>query len=86
MKKSLEGGPCKHLAPACEIPGDVRSVYFAVKEKCTRVTVLTFGLALSDYFRKDKFLKETDPQIIYTSLKMEASTLEEMGNTKNATP
>ena len=79
LEKSLEGGPCKHLAPACEIPGDVRSIYFAVKDKCTRVTVLTFGLALSDFFRKDKHLKESDPQIIYTSLKQEASTLEEMG-------
>jgi hypothetical protein len=79
LEKSLEGGPCKHLAPACEIPGDVRSIYFAVKEKCTRVTVLTYGLALSDFFRKDKFLKESDPQIIYTNLKQEASTLEEMG-------
>ena len=79
LEKSLEGGPCKHLAPACEIPGDVRSVYFGVKEKCTRVTVLIFGLALSDYFRKDKFLKESDPQVIYTALKMEASTIEEMG-------
>ena len=43
------------------------------------MTVLTFGLALSDFFRRDKFLKESDPQIIYTSLKQEASTLEEMG-------
>jgi hypothetical protein len=79
LEKSLEGGPCKHLAPACAIPGDVRSVYFATKEKCTRVTVLTYGLALSDFFRKDKFLQEPDPQIIFTSLKQEASTLEEMG-------
>jgi hypothetical protein len=79
LEKSLEGGPCKHLAPACAIPGDVRSVYFAIKEKCTRVTVLTYGLALSDFFRKDKFLQEPDPQIIFTSLKQEASTLEEMG-------
>ena len=79
LEKSLEGGPCKHLAPACAIPGDVRSVYFAIKEKCTRVTVLTYGLALSDFFRKDKFLQESDPQIIFTSLKQEASTLEEMG-------
>ena len=79
LEKSLGGGPCKHLTPACGVLGDVRSVYYGVKEKCTRVTVLTFGLALSDFFRKDKFLKETDPQIIYTSLKQEASTLEEMG-------
>jgi hypothetical protein len=79
LEKSLGGGPCKHLTPACGVLGDVRSVYYGVKEKCTRVTVLTFGLALSDFFRKDKFLKESDPQIIYTSLKQEASTLEEMG-------
>ena len=79
LEKSLEGGPCKHLAPACAIPGDVRSVYFAIKEKCTRVTVLTYGLALSYFFHKDKFLQEPDPQIIFTSLKQEASTLEEMG-------
>ena len=90
LEKSLEGGPCKHLAPACAIPGDVRSVYFATKEQCTRVTVLTYGLALSDFFRKDKFLQEPDPQIIFTSLKQEASTLEEMGKRlkipKNGSP
>ena len=86
MDKSLIGGPCKHLISACPIPGDVRSVYYEVKEKCTRVTVLTFGLALSEYFRKDKYLKETDPQIIYTSLKQEASTLEEMGRRLNIPP
>jgi hypothetical protein len=79
LEKSLEGGPCKHLAPACAFPGDVISVYFATKEKCSRVTVLTYGLASSDFFRKDKFLQEPDPQIIFTSLKQEASTLEEMG-------
>ena len=86
MDKSLVSGPCKHLISACKIPGDVRSVYYEVKEKCTRVTVLTFGLALSEYFRKDKYLKETDPQIIYTSLKQEASTIEEMGRRLNIPP
>ena len=86
MDKSLVGGPCKHLISACKIPGDIRSVYYEVKEKCTRVTVLTFGLAYSEYFRKDKYLKETDPQIIYTSLKQEASTLEEMGRTLGIPP
>ena len=86
MDKSLVGGPCKHLISACKIPGDIRSVYYEVKEKCTRVTVLTFGLALSEYFRKDKYLKETDPQIIYTSLKQEAATLEEMGRMLNIPP
>ena len=46
VEKSLEGGPCKHLINACEIPGDVRTIYYQVKDKCTRVTELTFGLAL----------------------------------------
>jgi hypothetical protein len=86
LGKSLEGGPCKLIVPSCQIPGDVRSVYYAVKEKCTRVTVLTFGLALSDFFRRDKYLKESDPQIIYTSLKQEASTLDEMGKKLDIPP
>ena len=57
-----------------------------MKEKCTRVTVLTFGLALSEYFRKDKYLKETDPQIIYTSLKQEAATGENVEHSSDIAP
>ena len=79
LEKSLEGGPCKHLIDACDIPGDVRTIYYQVKDKCTRVTELTFGLALSDYFNKRKFLNEKDPQVIFTKFKQEAATLEEMG-------
>ena len=86
LEKSLEGGPCKHLINACEIPGDVRTIYYQVKDKCTRVTELTFGLALADFFYKGKFLDERDPQVIFTRLKQEAATLEEMAKRLHIPP
>ena len=86
LEKSLEGGPCKHLINACEIPGDVRTIYYQVKDKCTRVTELTFGLALADFFHKGKFLDERDPQVIFTRLKQEAATLEEMAKRLSIPP